>query len=255
MADYPWFKFYAQEYLADGRVTSWSLDECGAFIRLLCHCWTDGSIPNDMGSMAKLLHVDGGAMRGIWSAIGDRFIPHPDFPGRLTSPRIEKQREEAEATTAKRADAGKKGANSRWDKEKAKHSKRMRLPSAGHEVAMPVACDGHTDPETDPEPKPETESPRSIVSRLPAPRRAGAIRLGPLTAELVAEVERGLGKGLLPLTSQAKADQLEAVIDERGVAGCYDFVAATCRSRDTDPQSVGWLLAVLKPSSDAGGVQ
>jgi len=126
-------------------------------------------------------------------------------------------------------------------------------PSGNRDVTRDVTHNSVT--EIEKEREIEKEIPCASVSRLPAQGRAGATNLGPLSAELVTEVERGLGKGLLPFKTQSQADALEAIVSERGVASAYAFVAATCRSRDTDPQSVAWILTVLQQSSDRGGVQ
>lgn len=112
----PWFPVYAAEMLADGRFQTWALEERGAWVTLLCYCWNDGSIPSSISTLARLLHVDTGEMSRIWSAISDRFAPIPGDPSRLTSPRLEAERDKAGQIAAKRADAGRKGATARWDK-------------------------------------------------------------------------------------------------------------------------------------------
>jgi uncharacterized protein YdaU (DUF1376 family) len=128
MAGLPWFKVWAAETLSDERFQGWSIEERGAWFTLLLIAWREGSIPSDQPSLAKALHVDANAMRLLWSAIGDRFVPHLDVQNRLTSPRLEMQREEAQKLAAKRSGAGKRGATSRWAKRKRRDGKRMRLP-------------------------------------------------------------------------------------------------------------------------------
>ena len=51
----PAFQFYAGDYLSSSRVTLLTLEEEGAYIRLLCHCWLHGSIPNDPEMIARLI--------------------------------------------------------------------------------------------------------------------------------------------------------------------------------------------------------
>jgi hypothetical protein len=110
----PWMKLYPAETLSDSNFQGWDISERGAWLTLILVAWREGSIPSDQHSIAKLLHVDGSAMRGIWSAIGSRFVEHLDYPGRLTSPRLEEEREEARALHAQKVKAGKTGAISRW---------------------------------------------------------------------------------------------------------------------------------------------
>jgi hypothetical protein len=134
-----WMKFYPQETLADGRFQSWTMEERGVWFTLVLQCWTDGSIPAGVTALARFLHMDTGEVTRIWSAIGDRFSPHPTEPGRLVSPRLEEEREKALAIASQRSDAGTKGATSRWNKPKRQHGKRMRPPSQPHNGANAVA--------------------------------------------------------------------------------------------------------------------
>jgi len=50
----PAFQFYPQDYLASTRVAEMTLEEEGVYIRLLCYCWSAGSIPKDPERCAKL---------------------------------------------------------------------------------------------------------------------------------------------------------------------------------------------------------
>jgi hypothetical protein len=146
MAELPWFKVYAAETLSDENFQGWDCTERGAWFTLICVAWREGSIPADQQSLAKLLHVDSSAMRSLWSAIGSRFVEHPDHHGRLTSPRLEKERETAAALHAKKVGAGKNGARSRWDTGKRRHSRAMAVPSQTDGKAVANDSDqGRTD--------------------------------------------------------------------------------------------------------------
>lgn len=130
----PYFSFYPAETLADERFSSWTLDERGAWVTLLLHAWVNGSIPGDLGALARILHVDATAMRALWEGIGDRFEVMDHLPeGRLSSPRLEREREEALA----RARAGKKGAKARWDKRKSSDATAMRPHTDRNAEPMP----------------------------------------------------------------------------------------------------------------------
>lgn len=122
-----WLRFYPAETLSDEHFGGWSCEERGAWFTLILLAWKDGSIPGDEASLGRVLHLTSNDMRRIWSAIGSRFVEHPDVPGRLTSPRLEAERERALATHAKRSKAGADAIKARWEKEKAKHTKRIRL--------------------------------------------------------------------------------------------------------------------------------
>jgi uncharacterized protein YdaU (DUF1376 family) len=128
----PYFKLYPAETIADERFSGWTITERGAWLTLLLHAWVNGSIPSDEASLARILHVDATAMRSLWVAIGDRFAALDHLPdGRLSSPRLEQERDEARAKVA----AGKKGAKSRWGKGK-----------QGNATAVRPQCDRNADP-------------------------------------------------------------------------------------------------------------
>jgi uncharacterized protein YdaU (DUF1376 family) len=127
----PYFKLFPAETLADERFAGWTLEERGAWLSLLLHAWVNGSIPADEASIARILHVDAVAMRSLWVGIADRFIPHPDALGRLTSRRLELEREDATAKSR----AGVKAAKSRWKKT---HATAMRPQCDRNAVAMPT---------------------------------------------------------------------------------------------------------------------
>jgi hypothetical protein len=140
----PWMKMYPAETLSDSNFQGWDISERGAWFTLVLVAWREGSIPSDQSAIARLLHVDGGAMRGIWSAIGSRFVEHPDYPGRLTSPRLEEEREEAIALHAQKSKSGKAGAISRWGAiRKRGNGTAMALPSQDDATAL--ANDGDQD--------------------------------------------------------------------------------------------------------------
>jgi hypothetical protein len=98
--------------------------------------------------------------------------------------------------------------------------------------------------------QPVTPSVPSRAEPAVLPMHAGRarVKIGPLGSELRLLVEQGLGHGLIPC-SQPEADELEGLIESfGGVDPAKDFVASTCRKRSTDPQSMAWVVTVLRPS-------
>lgn len=231
--DLPWFKIYAAEVLSDENFQGWDVTERGSWFTLLCVEWREGSIPGDMQSLAKLLHLDSSAMRAVWSAIGSRFVPHPDHPGRLASPRMEKEREDAERLSNKKADSGRRGARSRWDKEKKRHGRRMGLLSGAN--ATPMANDG------DPDPDPRQDKggqPSQEEERLAAVQGALAARL---------RVERiGIGKDRERVTTTF-GRWLDAVGLDGTVAECERLA----RERQVTPAHLAWWCGWLETVPDA----
>ena len=49
----PAYLWYPKDYLADANTVLMSLEEEGAYRRLLDYCWLEGSIPGDMKAMGK----------------------------------------------------------------------------------------------------------------------------------------------------------------------------------------------------------
>lgn len=128
----PYFKVFPAETLADERFGGWTMEERGAWFSLLLHAWVNGSIPSDLDSIGRILHLDATAMRPLWAGISDRFIAHPDLIGRLTSRRLEMEREDAIA----KSEAGTKAAKSRWGKKNLPDATVMRPHSDRNAEAM-----------------------------------------------------------------------------------------------------------------------
>jgi len=114
MAKSPAFQFYPKDFLADENVMAMELEELGAYIRLMCICWIEGSIPADVRRLARLCGCDSKRMAELWQAIEPCFEPHPTEEGRLIHPRLEREREKQAEHRAKKSEAGKEGAKKRW---------------------------------------------------------------------------------------------------------------------------------------------
>lgn len=52
--EYPWFRFWAKEYLTDIAVATMPLVAQGAYLRLLCYQWKAGGLPDNTGELALL---------------------------------------------------------------------------------------------------------------------------------------------------------------------------------------------------------
>lgn len=118
MTKSPAFQFYPGDFLSDGHQMVMELDEVGAYIRLMCVCWKEGSIPKDLGTLARLVRANGAEeMKRIWPALEPCFEEHPDDPDAWVHPRIEKERAKQQARRKKQSAGGRKGAKKRWKKE------------------------------------------------------------------------------------------------------------------------------------------
>jgi uncharacterized protein YdaU (DUF1376 family) len=141
MSKSPAFQFYAAEFLADENVVMMSNQELGCYIKLMCYCWREGSIPADVTKIAKLCSEDGSAMAQLWLSIGTCFDTATFDADRLVHPRLEKEREKQKAFKDERSAAGKKGAKAKWGAA-SKGDGSANGSANGSAIKEPMAKDG-----------------------------------------------------------------------------------------------------------------
>jgi uncharacterized protein YdaU (DUF1376 family) len=110
----PAFQFYAADYLADEQASLMTLEEEGAYIRLLAYCWREGSIPADETLLSRLCK---GASTTVLRVVTACFQPCADRPDRLTHKRLDDEREKQAEWREKSAAGGRKSAEKRWAKK------------------------------------------------------------------------------------------------------------------------------------------
>jgi uncharacterized protein YdaU (DUF1376 family) len=135
----PAFLFYPKDYESDESVKLMSLEQEGAYLRLLSHQWLNGSIPDSVEHLAKICRTDEKAMRRIWSGVSCCF--DEVAPGRRLNARLERQRSSQETHAAERSTSGKRGASSRWSKAKPPNDdgSAIEKPMADDSIAVAVA--------------------------------------------------------------------------------------------------------------------
>lgn len=134
----PAFQLYVKEFLSDANQAGMSLQESGAYIRLMCFEWNEHGkgLPDDFTRCARMIGATPPQMRTMWKALRGCFVDHPNAPGRMLHPRLEKERQKQETFKRRRSYAGKKGAEVRWQtdgKDDGKHD--------GKAIATPMAKD------------------------------------------------------------------------------------------------------------------
>ena len=110
----PAFQFYVADYLADANVQMMSLEEEGAYIRLICFCWREGSIPNDTEKLQKLIGKN--CPFEVARVVQGWFTPHPNQPSKLVHLRLEEEREKQREWREKSSKGGIKSAETRREK-------------------------------------------------------------------------------------------------------------------------------------------
>jgi len=107
----PAFQFYPQDYLSSARVAEMTLEEEGAYIRLLCYCWSSGSIPADPERCARL--AGKGCSVAVATSVQRAFNEHPTDTARLVHNRLEIERENQRIRREQASNAGKRAGESR----------------------------------------------------------------------------------------------------------------------------------------------
>ena len=107
----PAFQFYPQDYLSSSRVAEMTLEEEGVYIRLLCYCWSTGSIPSDPERCARL--AGKGCSTETATNVQRAFNEHPTDSERLVHDRLDFEREKQARRREQASEAGKKSGESR----------------------------------------------------------------------------------------------------------------------------------------------
>lgn len=107
----PAFQFYPGDWLGSQRVSLLTLEEEGAYLRLLASCWQHGSIPADPEKIARL--IGKGSSTNLAITLASMFQPHPNNPSLLVHDRLEREREKQDAWSEKCREGGKKSAEMR----------------------------------------------------------------------------------------------------------------------------------------------
>jgi len=118
------FPLNAEQWLTDERIQSMTLEEEGAYIRALCYCWREGSIPADLTLLSRLCK---GASENVLGVVVERFIAHPVFADRLIHTDLENERTRQEMWRLKSAQGGLASAHKRKNL-KHKTSKQYGVP-------------------------------------------------------------------------------------------------------------------------------
>lgn len=184
-ASLPWFQFYYQDFLVGAACLS--LAERGAYITLICHQWTRGSIPDDATVRARLLGCSKREADAAWAGIASKFQQGAD--GAWRNPRVEVERE-------KQAQHRANGARGGFAKSQGKAKRNPRDSSGSSQPPSQGLAKGYPKPSQPPsqdlakgytsesESESETERSRSALKSAPIFARARTAADGPLAGTL-----------------------------------------------------------------------
>lgn len=107
----PYMRLWVDDLMSDPDVYGMSVDEFGAYLRLLCVAWRKGSIPSDEAACAKAIGVTPRRFSRLWETVGQKWESNGN--GGLVNPRQERERAEATELHRRRVKAGRKGGQSK----------------------------------------------------------------------------------------------------------------------------------------------
>lgn len=122
----PAFQYYPRDLLCDANVMAMSLEELGAYWKLVSVCWLELGLPGTETGLARLLQIPTARFRKLWPALEPCFIL--DENGRYQHPRLDRERAKQDEYRATQSEAGKHGAAKRW--AKGRHSDPIDSPMA-----------------------------------------------------------------------------------------------------------------------------
>jgi len=107
-----WFKFYPSDFDTDENVRLMDDADLGFYLRCLNHAFINGSLPADMGRLARIMRCSTEYAADRWRTVGKCFVAGADAE-RLVNPRQEKDRIEINEYWTARSRAGRASANAR----------------------------------------------------------------------------------------------------------------------------------------------
>ena len=98
-----WMKFYPSDWLASAVASGLSLQEQGAYMRLLCVSWIQGGLTTDHERLAGIVGVGEHEFDSLWKTLGTKWVRDPSDGSRLVNPKQERvRREQHQARDRKR---------------------------------------------------------------------------------------------------------------------------------------------------------
>jgi uncharacterized protein YdaU (DUF1376 family) len=103
----PAYQHYAQDWLVG--TAKLTLEEQGAYQRLLDHQWVDGPLDPDHGELARILGVTPRRFAKLWKRLARQFPMLHGDGDRLANPRLELERQKQMVYRAQQAARGRAG--------------------------------------------------------------------------------------------------------------------------------------------------
>lgn len=153
----PAFQFYPKEFLTDGNVAAMSLHECGAYIKLICLCWQEGSLSADPQRLANMVGTSLRDFRKLWPALAPCF--HEEG-GTIRHESLDRERHKQEAYREQQRVKGLASGAARAS----------GAPPGGNRIAtavQPNSNRGSTEPTTELEPNVNRQATEQATEQQP----------------------------------------------------------------------------------------
>lgn len=131
----PFFKIWVKDFLGDNRVSAMTTEQVGAYFLLLLHAWQEqppATLPNDDILLARLARLDADRWQACRQVLSCFAVTRDGR--RLEQKRLLAEYADAVRKRKLRSDAGKKGAEQRWQQNQTlgwqTHSNAIGLPMA-----------------------------------------------------------------------------------------------------------------------------
>lgn len=250
MADtLPYFKFYPSDFMGSGKVQMMSPAEVGIYIKLLCHSWQEGPLPDDPNRLWRIAGASPDEMSEAWPAVRKCF---DKTPGGMVHPRLEKERADAQD----RREKARAAANAR-------HGNADAYAPAHADADADACADGSAPGDAPDMPYSESQSSQSTentdsekhhdVEKSGNERPGYAKRPTYTEGELLVEANEVLGmKALKPEDLQANRSILKRWLYKRPPVPSEEVYAAIHGLRwmvDTGRPEVSEWLSPQKPIS------
>lgn len=111
MQEYLW---NPSQWQGSRKVQKMNWAERGLYRELMDECYLHGAIPRDAEGIADMLGEEVSVISELWPKVSRCFDPDPDDPSKVVSKFVEEVRSRQDAKRRIRADAGKAGADKRW---------------------------------------------------------------------------------------------------------------------------------------------
>jgi uncharacterized protein YdaU (DUF1376 family) len=130
----PYYKWFWQDWRANRKAQRMSYIERGLYRELLDECWVEGSIPNDIASLAEICGCPKEVMASAWQVLESCFVL---IDNAYVNEKMESMRTEKDAERLAKSESGKKGGVSKSLNTKPKKTVVKQVLASAKQVLAP----------------------------------------------------------------------------------------------------------------------